>query len=616
MERMASTMWHRGPDAQGVWVDRAGRVAMCHRRLSIIDLDPRANQPMQNEDGSIRVTFNGEIYNYQLLRRPLESSGRHQFETASDTEVLLHLYEEVGRRDVGVYLNSLRGMFAFGLWDVEREHLLLARDPLGKKPLYYAETVDGLVFASTIRALLQDASLPRGINRDAIDLYLTLGYIPAPWTAFDRIRKLQAGHYLLADRTGIRKIERYWAPDFEPKLGMPVKDVRLALMEEVKEATRLRMISDVPLGVFLSGGLDSSTIVALASRFSPQSVKTFSVAFDGSPEDESQYARVVAEYFGCDHTELRVELKPESLPDLVREYEEPFADPAAIPTYFMAKVARRHVTVVLNGDGGDEDFAGYSLRHLAYGWAEWARLPSYLRRCVLAVSRALPASASEAGIPHRGRKSLRILGEMDWRRNVALMEIFPRADLLPWLQERGRRRAAPVFELIEALWPSAQMFDGLDRELYFSFALHLPEQLLVKVDRACMAWSLEARSPLLDREVVEFCARIPASYKLRGLRTKHIFREALRGLLPAEVLDRGKQGFIPPMDEWLRHALRPLLEDCLLAPRAFVTQILRPDFVRGLVRQHLDARRDHQRRLYTLLNLEVWAREFRPDGVA
>ncbi|MCI0562952.1 MAG: asparagine synthase (glutamine-hydrolyzing), partial [Nitrososphaera sp.] len=521
-------------------------IALSHRRLSIIDLDPRSGQPMQNEDGTLQVTFNGEIYNYQSLREFLKTTGRHTLRTASDTEVLLHLYEEYGPEGLDTYLNKLRGMFAFGLWDGHRQKLLLARDPIGKKPLFYAETEDGFVFASTIRALLQDVNVSRQMNLAAIQLYLRLGYIPAPFTAFEGIHKLQAGHYLWVDATGIRQIQQYWAPDFEPKLPLAEPDLQSLIIEKLEEATCLRMISDVPLGVFLSGGIDSSAVVAMMSRLSSRPVKTFSVGFIGSPQDESVQARLVAQRFGCEHTELTVEIQPESLPELIHHYEEPFADAAAIPTYFMSKVARQHVTVVLNGDGGDEDFAGYTLKHLSYSWAESLWLPSFARKGVLALSNLLPAMESESSLPYRMSKSLRILGESNWRRNIALMEVFSPSDLMRWTgREGGSPDQESAFQSLQVLWQSARRFRGLDRELYFSLALHLPEQLLVKVDRASMAWSLEARSPLLDREFVEFCAKIPTGYKLKGRQSKYIFRQALRGIVPEEILVRGKQGFIP-----------------------------------------------------------------------
>jgi asparagine synthase (glutamine-hydrolysing) len=605
---MAGQMACRGPDGQGVWGDAQSGIALSHRRLSIIDLDPRSSQPMQNEDGRVWVVLNGEIYNYQELRKELEKGARHSWRTTSDTEVLLHLYEEYGPEEARTYLNRLRGMFALSIWDANRKTLLLARDPVGKKPLFYAETSDGLVFGSTIKALLQDERVSRRVNQVAIQLYLRLGYIPAPLTAFDGIHKLPAGHFLLADSGGIQKIAPYWASSFEPKWQLPEEELKRLLLEKLEESVRLRMISDVPLGAFLSGGVDSSAVVAMMSRLSSQPVKTFSVSFEGQAGDESVYARQVAELFGCDHTELQVKIRPESLPEIVGHFEEPFADAAAIPTFFMSQVARRHVTVVLNGDGGDEDFAGYTLKHQSYSWAEALRLPGVARAGILSLAKALPVWESESSLPYRARKSIRILGTSDWQRNLALMEVFAPGELAAG--NGNSHKADAGFELLQTHWRAAREFRGLDRELYFSFALHLPEQLLVKVDRASMAWGLEARSPLLDREFVEFCARIPAGYKLRGRETKYIFKQALKDILPADILSRRKQGFIPPLGGWLRRELRSLVEESLLVEDSFVSRLLSPAVVHRIVREHLDGQKDHQRRLYTLLNLELWERLF------
>jgi asparagine synthase (glutamine-hydrolysing) len=565
---------------------------------------------MQNEDSTVWITLNGEIYNFQSLRKQLIALGRHTFRTTSDTEVLLHLYEACGSEEIVTYLNRLRGMFAFGLWDSKQRKLLLARDPVGKKPLFYAKTSDGLIFASTIQSLFQERSIPRQMNWSAIQLYLRLGYIPAPLTGFQGIFKLQAGHYLIANARGLLKTEPYWTPNFEPKLKVSGRDLQHMIIEKLAEATRLRMISDVPLGAFLSGGIDSSAVVAMMSRQSSLPVRTFSVSFSGSPLDESAHARFVAQRFGCDHTELTVKMQPKCLLELVRHFEEPFAEFSAIPTYYMSQVARQYVKVVLNGDGGDENFAGYILRHRAYRTAESLPLPAFVQKALLILANMLPMWA-ESSSPHRLRKSLRILGEKGWRRNLALMEVFSPHDLF---RLSGKVNKKPyrdaIFQPLHAIWQEACKIRGLDRELYFSFALHLPEQLLVKVDRASMAFGLETRSPLLDREFIEFCAKIPAQDKLNGNRGKYVFKQALQGILPEEILTRPKQGFIPPLGEWLKCELRELVEDCLLSQESFVGNHLRRKAVNQLVRQHLEGDRDHQRRLYTLLFLEMWERHF------
>lgn len=610
VNRMARRMAHRGPDAQGVWASAEEGIALSHRRLSIIDLDPRSNQPMQSDNGQLQLVFNGEIYNYRELRADLEKRIPHPWRTSSDTEVLLRLYEEHGPTRVTEYLNQLRGQFGFALWDGSNKTLLLARDPTGKKPVFYARTQDGLVFGSTIKALFEDSGLTREVNDLAIQLYLRLGYIPAPYTAFKGIHKLPAAHFMLADANGIKEIGRYWSPGFKPKWQLPEAELKSLLIEKLEDATRLRMISDVPLGAFLSGGIDSSAVVAMMSRLASAPVKTFCVGFRGYAGDEAVHAREVAKHFGCDHTELEVEIEPDHLPELVDHFEEPFADAAAIPTYFMSRVARQHVTVILNGDGGDENFAGYSLRHFMYSWAEAFKLPILAKRAILSTANLLPAWESESSMPYRARKSIRVLGSRDWKRNLALMEIFPPGDLA---NGNGRSIATQddaALAFFESHWKGAREFSGLDRELYFSFVLHLPEQLLVKVDRASMAWALEARSPLLDREFVDFCARIPSRYKLRGKETKSIFKDALREILPANILIRPKQGFIPPLGQWLRNELRSIVRESLLSESSFVGSVVNRNVVHRIVEEHLDGRKDHQRRLYALLNLELWHRQF------
>jgi asparagine synthase (glutamine-hydrolysing) len=605
---MTDAISHRGPDDGAIWLDAEAGIGFGHRRLAIIDLDPRSAQPMTTPDQSLHITYNGEIYNYQEMRADLLARG-HTLRTEGDTEALLHRYEDYGLSSLEAYFAVPRGMFAFGLWDAQQRKLILARDPLGKKALYYAVTEDGISFASEIEALLCDPSVPRRMRSTAIRLYLSLGYVPAPLTAFEGIYKLPAGHYLVADASGPGEPRAYWRPQFEPKLEMPEWELHEAIRDKLDEATRLRMISDVPFGAFLSGGLDSSAIVAMMSRHSPRPVKTFSVAFKGSPLDESRYARQVAEHFGCDHTELEADIRPETLPALVRSFGEPFADPAAIPTYFMSKAAREHVTVVLIGDGGDENFAGYTLRHLSYTWAERLQLAPGIRKGLHRISEALPATATEAGRPYRLRKTLRILSQPNWRRNVALMEMFaPEDPLVQALDGVVEPNSRGPYAVLEDLWRGARQYSGLDRELYFSLALHLPEHLLVKVDRASMACALEARSPMLDRDFVDFCARIPASLKLSGRTGKKIFRDAVAPLLPPEILTRKKQGFIPPLGDWLRGELRGLVQDTLLAGDSYVGQRA-PEMTRRLVSEHLDGSQDHQRRLYTLLTLDLWERQ-------
>jgi len=608
---MIDAQAHRGPDAEGVWSD--GRCALGHRRLSIIDLSEAGRQPMSNARGDIQITFNGEIYNFQQLRRQLERLG-HSFRTRTDTEAVIYAYEQWGVD----CLARLRGMFAFGIWDQRRRRLFLARDRVGKKPLFYAQFGGHFLFASELQGLLANKDVRREVDPPAIDAYLSYGYVPAPGAAFKGVYKLPPAHYLTLElkQTGFEKrIERYWSLDYEPKLRIGEDEACEVLREKMTEAVRLRMISDVPLGAFLSGGVDSSVVVGLMAKLSGAKVKTFSIGFNEAAYDETTHARRIAERWGTDHHEFIVEPDALSiLPKLVRHYGEPYADSSAIPTFYVAQMTRRHVTVALNGDGGDESFAGYE-RYLANHLAERMRSIPGAAVAARALSRVIPDSIDPKG---RGRRARRFLGVA----SLPMSERYPR-----WLKtfqdEAKPRLYSPEFGGLLNGHGAGSLkapFDGsltphyshhpIDAAMASDVASYLPYDLLVKVDITSMANSLEARSPFLDHEVMEFAARLPVEIKFRRRRLKSLLKRAFADLLPPENVNRRKMGFGVPVGQWFRGPLRDLLRDTLLSPRALDRGYFRDPEVRRLVDEHLERRADHSFQLWNLLMLELWHREF------
>ncbi len=610
--RMCARLAHRGPDDEGVWQD--GPVALGQRRLSIIDL-AGGRQPLGNEDGTVWVTFNGEIYNFKELRIRLEGHG-HRFATDSDTEVIVHAYEQYGAECV----KHFRGMFAFAVWDARRRALFLARDRVGKKPIFYAEAGGQFVFASELQALLEHPGVRRDADPQAVDEYLTYGYIPAPRTAFAGVYKLPPAHRLTleVDGTGGPRVERYWQLEYGPKLGVGEEEAAEALLDVLTEAVRLRLVADVPLGALLSGGIDSGLVVALMSRLSNRPVQTFSVGFDERDFDELPYARMVARRWGAEHHEMVV--RPDALevlPTLVRHYGEPFADSSAVPTYYVAKLTRQHVKVALTGDGGDESFAGYE-RYLGNTLAEhYRKVPWLLRRGVL---RPLAALVPDT-LPrrHRLRQARRFLEKADLpavRRYLGWVGYFTPEQKEELLTPEFRDRLAGYHgedwfagQFDAARTAGAQ---GMDTAPAVDVRSYLPYDLLVKMDIATMANSLEARSPLLDHKVMEFAARLPARLKVRGRILKYLLRKVAADYLPPEILRRRKMGFGVPVGKWLRGGLRPLLDDVLLSPRALGRGYFQPQVIRELVRAHTEGRQDHTYQLWALLCLEWWHREFLP----
>ena len=606
LDRMCQALAHRGPDACGSLL--AGPVALGHRRLSIIDLSDAARQPLANEDGSVQVVCNGEIYNFAQLRQQLEQQG-HRFRSGSDSEVIVHLYEEQGSACV----TALRGMFAFALWDQRQQLLMLARDRVGKKPLVYRQTARGLQFASEIKALLEAPDLPREIDHRSLHDYLTYQYVPGPGTIFSPIRKLPPAHIMLIQNGRVRT-ERYWQLSYGTAPALPVAQAAAQLREQVTEAVRIRLRSDVPLGAFLSGGIDSSIVVGLMQQLLDQPVKTFSIGFEHEHYNELPYARRVAQLFGTEHTEFVV--KPAAvdiLPRLVRCYDEPFADPSAIPTYYVAEMTRQHVTVALTGDGGDESFAGYQ-RYAADRLAAWyGRLPGSLRHRLI--------EPLVARLPYRDqrwstiRRLKRLIGGTDpdpARRYVNWLCYFTGAMKHDLYTADLRRLLGGIdsTQRVVDLYARAGAASAVDRMLFADVMLYLPYDLLVKTDIATMAHALEARSPLLDHQLMEFAAALPASMKLRGLTTKYLLKRAFADLLPRDITHRRKMGFGVPLAHWLRNDLQPALRDLLCSVRARQRGWFRPTAVERMIDDHVHCRADHSYRLWSLLWLEVWCRTY------
>ena len=604
LRRMAAWLRHRGPDDEGYHV--APHIGLGLQRLSIIDV-AGGHQPLANEDGTVWAVGNGEIYNHGALRAALAARG-HRFRTGSDIEVVVHAYEEYGEACV----DHLWGMFALAVWDARRRRLLLARDRAGEKPLLYAPIPGGLVFASEFAALLAHPALGRAVEPRAIYHYLHFGYVPAPLTAFAGVYKLPPAHVLVWE-AGATRQRRYWQAAYAPKVTWAEPEAAERLRALLRDAVRLRLMSEVPLGALLSGGVDSSTVVALMAEVSDRPVPTFSIGFGHRDYDELAYARLVARRFGTAHHELVVEpTAVEVLPALVRHYGEPFADSSAVPTWYVARLTRQHVTVALTGDGGDEAFAGYDRHRAALLAARLARLPAPARALAGRAGRLLPPWGGRWSPWRRARRWLEALplAPADrYLRWVGLCGEETRAALLApaFVRQVAAERPAALLDAACALAADGELLDAplaADRELY------LPNDLLVKVDIATMAHSLEARAPFLDHRVLEFAARLPARLLRRGASGKYLLKRAVADLLPDAVLARRKMGFGVPLAAWLRGPLAPWLRATLLAPPALRRGYFRPAVVRRLIDDHLAGRADHAALLWALLVLEEWHQAF------
>jgi asparagine synthase (glutamine-hydrolysing) len=612
---MSGALAHRGPDGEGLHLD--GPLALGHRRLSIIDLSDAASEPMTNEDATLWLVFNGEIYNFRELRRALE--GRHTFRSHGDGEVILHLYEEKGDAAVA----ELDGMFAFALWDAPKRRLLLARDRTGKKPLFYHDGPRVFAFASEVKALLSHPDVPHERDTRALPLYLTYGYVPTPGSFYAGIRALPPAHTLVATESATEEPRRYWRARFTsgggprgadaeapPASGVPAEERFRSLLQAAVER---RLVADVPLGAFLSGGLDSSTVVALMARAAPQRVKTFTIGFAGHPEyDERPHARLVAEHFATEHTEFVVEPKALDLVDrLVFHHDGPFGDSSAVPTFLLSELTRTRVTVALNGDGGDEVFAGY-LR--LYGGALSERVPRALFRAAAAVLGLLP-EPSDRKHPLRFAKRFAEAGRLPLlERYLRWNAYFP--DELPRLLRPEVANGLDRQTLLASFRDGHDAGDGstLARLLQLNFETYLVDDLLVKMDRMSMAHGLEARSPFLDTAVVEFGASLPDAERMRFGKGKLLLRRAMREVLPAAILERGKMGFGAPLGAWFRSDLAGFVGERLADPGSPLYEYLRKEAVDEVIARHGAARADLSAQIWSLLTLESWLRQERSWG--
>lgn len=611
LDRMTDALTHRGPDDRGTSLqaaqaDRPG-IALGHRRLSIIDL-AGGRQPMENEDGSLRVIFNGEIYNYVELQEGLRRMG-HALRTKSDTETILHLYEDHGLD----FVQKLNGMFAIALWDAARDRLVLARDRLGQKPLVYREEPGRFLFGSELKALLSVPGIPREIDPESLDAYLTYQYVPHPRTILQGFSKLPPGHLAVYEEGRLR-VFPYWNPDFAAEEPLREKEASEELRELLTASVRRRLRSDVPLGAFLSGGVDSTVIVGLMQSLSSEPVRTFSIGFPEAEYDETRYAKEVSKRFGTIHQEFLVEPDAvEILDRLVWHYDEPFADSSAVPTWYVSQMTRRHVTVALSGDGGDELFTGYPRYKAAWLAQGFDRLPRFLRRLAAgSYWRSLPASPRQKSLRRRFKRFVDCLGKE------------PIARYLEWIAIFGEERRAGLYRedfaaelgdsrpvgFLRAAFARAAGRDPVTATSLADLVTYLPCDLMTKVDIASMAHGLECRQPFLDHTVVEAAIRLPGRLKFRLGSGKRLLKATFADLLPDSVRRRPKMGFGVPLDYWFRGPLNSTARDLLLDPQSFTARYFREETITALLDEHAAGKFDHGYRLWSLLFLERWCREW------
>jgi len=599
---MCAVMIHRGPDEDGYFHDE--KVALGMRRLSIIDLDT-GHQPMTNEDRSIRVILNGEIYNFPSLRKELIAKGHH-FTTRSDTEVLVHLYEEEGK----AFALRLNGMFAISLWDARKRRFLIVRDRLGIKPLHYLHMKNELYFASEIKCLLQ-SEYQREIDLEAVSRFFTFEYIPAPQSIFKGIHKLMPGHMICIEHDRL-DIESYWdlRHRYTPETPRSPEEIGREINRRLKDSVEKRLLSDVPLGVFLSGGVDSSAITGLMSEVANSQVKTFSIGFKEKSFSELSYAKQVADYFHTDHQEFVVESHAvkELVPTLIRFLDEPLADASVIPTYIISKLARSFVTVVLSGEGGDELFAGYDT-YKAYQLARWYRkVPGFIRNQVVKkLVERLPASPKRLSFEFKAKK---FISGIDFAPEIANTVWWgaygPKEKQRLFNPEISASLHEDVFAPIHDHMSRSRAQTPLDNLGYLDLKLYLQDDLLVKADRMTMANSLELRVPFLDHEFVEYAATIPSSLKLKGLSTKYILKRALRHHLPQEILTRKKIGFDIPLGVWIQNELKEFVSDILSPAHLKRHGFFSTDYVQTLLKQHFHGEHNHRQRLWPLIIFQYW----------
>jgi len=608
IRRMCGAIIHRGPDDEGILVKNNAGLGM--RRLSIIDL-PGGRQPLGNETGEVWVVFNGEIYNFRELRKSLEQKG-HRFSTNSDTECIIHLYEDYGAECVQ-YLN---GMFAFCLWDDRTGTALLARDRLGKKPLYYTVFDNFFIFGSELKAILEYPGIKREIYPRAVDMYLTYDYIPAPYCIFKRFYKLEPGYRLTvkSGAGGALRRETYWRLGYGPKInGQNEPGLVEELHARLGEAVKKRLVADVPLGVFLSGGLDSSTVTALARDHFPGTLKTFSIGFEDPSFDESAYAREVAGYLETDHHERIFSVRDlvELIPGLPQVLDEPMADPSILPTYLLSKFTKERVTVALAGDGGDEMFAGYSTYQAHKLVSYYSRLPSTVKKGINRLVQLLPVSHRDLSLDFKAKQFLKGAELPAEIRNFAWKGGFSAAEkselYTPHFQEETGWQDS--FEPVKNLLAGYEVCDLLDKALYLDARLYLQDDILVKVDRASMACSLEVRAPILDYELVDWVTRLPAGLKMKGFTTKYLLKKLGKKILPKQIVHRKKKGFGIPVSRWLTQELKEPLQN-LPGGRLVRDGLFSGPCIEKLVAEHLTKKKDNRKQLWPLLVLELWYRRY------
>ncbi len=611
IRRMCHVLQHRGPDEDGVYI--AHHVGLGHRRLSIIDL-AAGQQPMSNARQDLWITYNGEIYNFPTLRENLESKG-YAFRTTCDTEVIIHLYDEYGTSCV----QHLRGMFAFAIWDARRQRLFLARDRTGQKPLFYLLTHNSIAFASEIKALLQDATYKPEVNLTALYHYLSYQYVPPPETMFHQISKLPPAHILVCEKGSV-KVEQYWDLHYTPKMQKNEHELMEELTDVFQEAVKMRMISDVPIGAFLSGGIDSSLVTAIMAEYSERPVKTFSIGFQEKEFNELPYARIVAERYQTEHHEFIVAPNAiEILPKLIWHFDEPFGDSSAIPTYYLSDMTSQYVKVALNGDGGDESFAGYK-RYLGHKPAQYyQRIPYPLRRVTAPVLDLLSRGHGQGYVSAFIRR-VKLLSDLSFESKKFLyarkLTIFHDPLKSELLTDDIRQQFQHLIsqDYTYQYFCSKNVEHFTDRMLYADVMTYLPGDLLVKVDRTTMAFGLEGRSPFLDHKLMECAARLPAEFKLRKACLKYLLKQIGKTWLSENILTRKKQGFGVPIGQWFKHELREMLHDTFSSSHLVRNGILQEAAIWRILHEHQTGKIPHTHRIWVLLNLELWYRMFISNG--
>ncbi len=607
LNSMCERMWHRGPDSEGLWLGTG--VALGMRRLAIIDLET-GEQPVWNEDKSVVAVMNGEIYNFQELRKGLEERG-HKFVSKSDTEVIPHLYDELGE----AFLDVLNGMFSIALWDTKLKKLILARDRFGEKPLYYGIFDDKLFFASEPKALLTHPKISPKINLEALQHYLSYDYVPAPLSIYEGIYKLPAAHRLVWENGKVKTI-RYWRLSFNKSQRRPsVNEASNNLRELLSESVKSRLISDVPLGVLLSGGIDSSSIAAFAVKHSKEKVKTFSIGFEEDSFDESKYAREVARHLGTEHFEdrLSVDSARKLISEIGQWLDEPLSDGSLLPTFLLSRFVRQHVTVALGGDGGDEIFAGYPMYYGHKMARVYDTIPKFVRSGVIKpIVNNLAVSTDNLSFDYKARRFISSAEYDRIERHHSWFGSFSSEEKEELLTDNVQfaTKNLDIYELAKDLLVNCNAEDEIEQMQYLDMNLYLAEDILTKVDRASMAVSLEVRAPFLDHNVAEYAASLPSEYKLKGSVSKYILKKAVNGLLPKSITKRPKKGFGIPIGKWLKGTLNPLMHDLLSPDRLIIQDFFDYEYVQKLMREHEQGVANHYKQLWTLLVFQLWYDKF------